>query len=69
MLETIKEAVSFLVFGFLLMVVCYGNQHPARYQFTKSVSNIFSQRFQKVSGRCCKINVLHNERPLHTQRK
>ena len=52
MLEAIKEGVSFFVFSFLLIVVCYGNQHPARYQFTKSVSNIFGQDFQKVSG-CC----------------
>ena len=32
MLEAVKEVVSFLVFSFLLMVFCYGNQHPARYQ-------------------------------------
>ena len=54
MQEAIKEGVSFLIFSILLTIVCYGNQHPARYQFTKSVSNIFSQRFQKVSSSCCK---------------
>ncbi|KAL9952071.1 hypothetical protein ACROYT_G039275 [Oculina patagonica] len=48
MREAIKEALSFLIFGFLLMVVCYGNLHPARYHFTRSVRNIFGRRFEKV---------------------
>jgi len=68
-LEAIKEAVSFLVFSFLLMVVSYGNQHPARYQLTRSVSDIFGLRFHKVSSRCCKPNALHNEQLLYEQRK
>lgn len=29
MLEAMKEALSFIIFGFLLMVVCYGNLYPA----------------------------------------
>ena len=49
MLEAVKETVSFLVLSFLLLVVCYGNQHPSRYQFTKSMSNIFGQKFHLVS--------------------
>ena len=56
MLEAIKEIVSFLLFGFLLLVVCYGNQHPSRYQFTKSVSNIFGQNFHSVSYRYSIMN-------------
>lgn len=51
MREEIKEVASFLVFGFLLFVVCYGNQHPSRYQFTKSIRDIFAYKFHKVS--CC----------------
>ena len=47
MLEAIKEVLSFLVFGTLLMVVCYGNMHPARYQVTVSITNIFGG-FNKV---------------------
>ena len=57
MLEAMKEALSFVIFGFLLMVVCYGNLHPARYQFTKSTRNIFSARFEKV--RSFPIRLIH----------
>lgn len=59
MLEAVKEILSFLVFSFLLMVVCYGNQHPARYQLTKSMRNIFGHHFHKVSTLCWKPNVLN----------
>ena len=52
MLEAIKEIVSFLVLSFLLLVVCYGNQHPSRYQFTKSTSNVFGDEFHSVSWHC-----------------
>ena len=48
MLQAFKEALAFVIFGFLIMVVCYGNLHPARYQFTKSVRDVFTKRFEKV---------------------
>lgn len=48
MLEAVKEAVSFVIFGFLLAVVCYGGLHSARFQFTKSTSDLFSG-FDEVS--------------------
>lgn len=60
MLEAIKEIVSFLLFGFLLLVVCYGNQHPSRYQFTKSVSNTFGQNFHSVSYCYSPMNSITN---------
>ena len=50
MLEAIKEVLLFLVFGALLMVVCYGNLHPVRYQVTVSISTIFGG-FNKVRNR------------------
>ncbi|XP_078351488.1 polycystin-1-like protein 2 [Oculina patagonica] len=40
MLETVKEVVSLLIFGFLLLVVTYGDLDPARFQFTKSTRDI-----------------------------
>ncbi|KAL9952074.1 hypothetical protein ACROYT_G039278 [Oculina patagonica] len=41
MLEVVKETLLFAIFSFLLLVVCYGNLHPAGYQVTESVSSIF----------------------------
>ena len=41
MLEAFKEALSFTIFSFFLMVVCYGDLHPAGYQVTESVSSMF----------------------------
>lgn len=49
MREAVKEVLSFLVFTIILMVLCYGDQHPARYQFNNSTSSILN-RFDKVSG-------------------
>ena len=46
-LEATKEIISFLVFGFLLLVICYGDEDPARYQVTKSLSDIFGD-FEEV---------------------
>lgn len=48
MYETVKEVLSFLMLSIILIVICYGNQHPVRYQFTKSTSIIFG-RFDRVS--------------------
>lgn len=42
MMEAIKEVLSFSIFSFLLMVICYGDIHPTRFQFTKSTMDIFS---------------------------
>ena len=47
--EVVKEVLSCLVFTIILMVVCYGDQNPARYQLNNSTSSIFSG-FDKVSG-------------------
>ena len=50
MREAVKEVLSFVVFSIILMIVCYGDQHPARYQFTESTSSIFGADFNEVSS-------------------
>lgn len=52
MLEAAKEALSFAIFNFLLMAVCYGGLHPTRFQFTKSTRDIFGS-FDKVRNCMC----------------
>ena len=42
-----KEILTFSIFAFLLMVICYGNQDPARYQITRAVNDI-SGGFEEV---------------------
>ena len=49
MREVFREVLSFLIFSIILIVVCYGDQHPARYQLTYSTSTIFGNGFSKVS--------------------
>ena len=49
MREAIQEVLSFVIFSVILMVVCYGDQQPARYQLTNSTSSIFGNEFSKVS--------------------
>ena len=49
MLEVFKETLLFATFSFLLMIVCYGDLHPAGYQVTESVSSIFGG-FDEVRG-------------------
>lgn len=41
MIQTVQEVTLFLIFGFLLMVVSYGNLEKSRFQFTKSTGNLF----------------------------
>lgn len=41
MIQTVQEVVSFLIFGFLLMIVSYGDLDNARFQFTKSTGDLF----------------------------
>lgn len=48
-LEAAKEILTFLVFAFLLMVICYGNQDVARYHITKAVNDPFAADFEEVS--------------------
>ena len=48
-LEASKDILTFLVFAFLLMVICYGNQDVARYHITKAVNDSFAADFEEVS--------------------
>jgi len=47
MIQTVQEVISFLIFGFLLMVVSYGDFDDARIQFTSSTGDLFGG-FQEV---------------------
>lgn len=51
MREAVQEVISFLIFSIILMIVCYADQHPARYQFANSTSSLFGG-FDKVSSNC-----------------
>ena len=53
MIETVKEVVSFLIFGFLLMIVSYGDLDNARFQFTKSTGDLFGDFEEVRSLRNC----------------
>ena len=47
LMTVLIEITVFLLFLFLLMMVCYGNRDNKRYQLTKSVSHVFTG-FEKV---------------------
>ena len=49
MFRTIVEMTFFFVFIALLMVVCYGNRKPTRFQLTAGLENMFSG-FEKVKS-------------------
>ena len=49
MIQTVQEVTLFLIFGFLLMVVSYGDLENSRFQFTKSTGDLFGG-FQEVGS-------------------
>ena len=49
MLEAANEILTFLIFAFLLMVICYGNEDSAAYQLTRNVRDDISSGFDDVS--------------------
>ena len=47
MIAALKEIISFLIFAFLVVVICYGVQDSSRYPTTKAINDVFSG-FERV---------------------
>ena len=60
LVSVLIDITVFLLFLFLLMMVCYGNRDSKRYQLTESVSHVFT-RFEKV---CFQISVWNRQVPF-----